>query len=114
MHGDDDHNFVEIENTQKDATCTEDGKEADKKCSICGEVIYGAVIKASGHKWDDGVITKEPTETEDGIKTYTCTECKETKTEKIDKKTDENKNNQEYHCASIRYYPAFCVCKRIY
>ena len=36
------------------------------------------------HKWDEGVVTKEATCTEAGEKTYTCTVCKETKTEKIE------------------------------
>ena len=36
---------------------------------------------ASGHAWDAGVITKEPTDTESGVKTYTCTRCGETKAE---------------------------------
>ena len=36
------------------------------------------------HKWDEGVVTKEATCTEAGKKTYTCTVCKETKTEKIE------------------------------
>lgn len=31
------------------------------------------------HDWDDGVITKQPTETTDGKKTYTCTVCQKTK-----------------------------------
>ena len=35
------------------------------------------------HKWDNGKVTKEPTATEDGVKTYTCTTCEETKTEVI-------------------------------
>ncbi len=35
------------------------------------------------HKWDDGIITTEPTETTDGVKTYTCSECKGTKTEVV-------------------------------
>ena len=33
------------------------------------------------HVWDNGKVTKEPTETETGIKTYTCTRCGETRTE---------------------------------
>ena len=36
------------------------------------------------HKWDEGKVTKEATCTEAGEKTYTCTVCKETKTEKIE------------------------------
>ncbi len=35
------------------------------------------------HKWDDGKITTEPTETTEGVKTYTCSECKGTKTEAV-------------------------------
>ncbi|MFR7869683.1 MAG: leucine-rich repeat protein [Oscillospiraceae bacterium] len=35
------------------------------------------------HVWDNGKVTKEPTETETGIKTFTCTRCGETKTEVI-------------------------------
>ena len=35
------------------------------------------------HVWDNGKVTKEPTETETGIKTFTCTRCGETKTETI-------------------------------
>ena len=36
------------------------------------------------HTWDDGVITTEPTCTEAGVKTFTCTGCGETKTEPVD------------------------------
>lgn len=35
------------------------------------------------HTWDAGVVTKEPTCTEAGVKTYTCTTCGATKTEAI-------------------------------
>ena len=35
------------------------------------------------HVWDNGKVTKEPTETETGVKTFTCTRCGETKTEAI-------------------------------
>lgn len=35
------------------------------------------------HTWDAGVVTKEPTCTEAGVKTYTCTTCSVTKTEGI-------------------------------
>ncbi|MDD7402486.1 MAG: YDG domain-containing protein, partial [bacterium] len=33
--------------------------------------------------WDDGKVTKQPTEKETGVKTYTCTVCGETRTEEI-------------------------------
>ena len=35
------------------------------------------------HKWDDGKVTKEPTCTEKGEKTFTCTECGATKVEEV-------------------------------
>ena len=37
------------------------------------------------HTWDSGKITKEATCKEDGVKTYTCSVCKETKIESIAK-----------------------------
>ena len=43
----------------------------------------GKEIAATGHDWDDGKITKEPTQTATGIKTYTCKTCKKTKEETI-------------------------------
>ena len=38
-------------------------------------------MDALGHAWDNGKVTKEPTETETGVKTFTCTRCGETRTE---------------------------------
>ena len=37
------------------------------------------------HVWDSGKITKKPTYTATGVKTFTCTACKKTKTEKVAK-----------------------------
>lgn len=42
------------------------------------------------HKWDDGEITTEPTETTEGVKTYTCSVCKGTKTEAVPVLPEEN------------------------
>lgn len=41
------------------------------------------------HVWDTGEVTKEATETEDGVRTFTCEHCRETKTEIIPKLSDE-------------------------
>ena len=64
------------------ATCTEDGKQTIT-CKDCGEVITTDVIKATGHAYDDGVVTKKATCTEAGVKTYTCKNCNDKKTESI-------------------------------
>ena len=39
----------------------------------------------ASHTWNDGVVTTNPTETTDGVKTLTCTVCGETKTESVPK-----------------------------
>ena len=48
-------------------------------CSICGGEQTGE------HDWDNGAITKEPSEYEAGVTTYTCQTCGHTRTEPIDK-----------------------------
>ncbi len=45
-------------------------------------VMIRTLIKAQ-HQWDDGVITKEATPTEEGELLYTCAACGKTKTEVI-------------------------------
>lgn len=78
----------------KAASCTEDGNTEYYTCSTCGkyytddsartEIAKDSwVIKATGHSWDSGKVTKEATMKEAGIKTYTCTVCGATKTEEI-------------------------------
>ena len=68
----------------KAATCTLDGYSGDIYCTNCGKLIEaGSVTKAVGHQWDNGVITKAATATQTGIKTYTCTVCKTTRTEVV-------------------------------
>lgn len=69
---------------KKEATCEQNGYTGDTCCTICGTVLEkGEVISALGHNWNQGEITKEATETEEGIKTYTCRTCKKTETEVI-------------------------------
>lgn len=79
------HSETEIRDS-REATCTEKGYTGDTYCKECGTFMHaGETIQATGHKWDNGKVTKEPTETAQGIKQYTCTVCGETKTELIDK-----------------------------
>ena len=62
-------------------TCTAKGYTTHT-CS-CGDSYVDTYVDALGHAWDNGKVTKEPTETETGVKTFTCTRCGETKTEVI-------------------------------
>ena len=62
-------------------TCTAKGYTTHT-CS-CGDSYVDTYTDALGHAWDEGKVTKPATETEDGVKTFTCTRCGETKTETI-------------------------------
>ena len=48
-------------------------------------VAMGDKCALFGHKYDDGVITKQPTKDATGEMTYTCSVCKQTKTEELPK-----------------------------
>lgn len=74
----------EVKDTAVAATCEKDGLTEGSHCSVCGKVLAAQnVVKAIGHSWDEGKITKEATCEENGVKTYTCANCKATKTEDI-------------------------------
>lgn len=63
----------------KAPTCTKSGT-GHTECSICGDVMStGVYVKELGHKWNSGRVTRKPTYTATGVKTYTCTVCKATK-----------------------------------
>ena len=65
-------------------TCTQTGLTEGKHCSVCNTVLTPqTTLPALGHKWNDGVVTREPTCTEDGVNTFTCAQCHNTKTERI-------------------------------
>ncbi len=55
------------------------------KADVLGQALTVDVEVTSTceHKWDEGVITKEPTCTAAGVRTFTCSICKETKEEEI-------------------------------
>ena len=74
----------EVKDAAVAATCEKAGKTEGSHCSVCNKVIKAQKeVPALGHSWDAGKITKEATCTETGVKTYTCTRCKKTKTEEI-------------------------------
>ena len=80
--------------TKKAATCEEPGGTlytaivGKDKSLTNAEVKDEKFVKETnpiGHKWDKGKVTKKATTKQTGIKTYTCTVCKTTKTEVIPK-----------------------------
>lgn len=60
-------------------------------CTVCGqEFTDGSVTPDNSctschweHVWDDGVVIREPTVSQKGVKRFTCTICNTTKTEDI-------------------------------
>ena len=69
--------------------------------------------KTCQHVWDNGKVTKEPTETETGVKTFTCTRCGETKTETIPKLTHEHSYKAVVTaptCTEKGYTTHTCAC----
>lgn len=78
----------------KAATCMENGNSEYWYCSKCetyfadenGETIIPEnswILPATGHKWDEGKITTAPTAMNKGVKTFTCLNCGETRTESL-------------------------------
>ena len=65
-------------------TCTQTGLTEGTHCSVCQTVLVEqTTVPALEHQWNDGVVTREPTCTESGVKTFTCSQCHNTKTEPI-------------------------------
>ncbi len=56
---------------------------ASVRIELGNAVEAAAQTQPHEHTWDAGVVTTDPSCTEDGVKTYTCTECGETYTEAV-------------------------------
>ena len=84
----------DAENHWRPATCShKDEKESIEK-----------------HIWNEGVVTTEPTETTEGVKTYTCSKCGRTKTApigKLDHVHTFDTTRWEYDSAN-HWHPATC------
>ena len=52
-----DHEYADVEGSAKTPTCTEDGKEADQQCGVCGHIDEGSKLPATGHSgpYVDGI-----------------------------------------------------------
>ncbi len=77
-------------------------KTSHKKVCECEDIQY------EEHKFDDGQITEKPSHMSVGTKTFTCTECGETKTETLDKLSEHDYN--EYEQISKEQHKAICPC----
>ena len=62
-------------------TITATYKKSKVSCKVTVSEIENEC--ASGHAYNNGTITKQPTCTEGGVKTYTCTRCGKTKSETV-------------------------------
>ena len=97
-------NFGEVDATnhvhttvknRKEATCTQTGYAGDTCCTDCDKLLStGKELAALGHDYK-ATVTKQPTTTEEGIMTYTCTKCGHSYTQPIAKikSDDSNKDN---------------------
>ena len=69
-------------------------------------ILYAKWSDSHTHSWDSGVVTKQPTCTEAGTKTYTCTSCGKTKTTEIaatGHQHTEIRNKKEATCKAEGY-----------
>ena len=92
-------------------TCTTKGYTTHT-CA-CGNSYVDTYTDALGHAWDNGKVTKQPTEAETGVKTFTCTRCGETKTEIIPKLTHEHSYKAVVTaptCTEKGYTTHTCAC----
>ena len=102
---------------RREATCTQTGYTGDTYCTDCDKLLStGKELAALGHDYK-ATVTKKPTTTEEGIRTYTCTRCNSSYTESIAKLPEEKHTHnytgsitKEATCteAGVRTYTCSC------
>ena len=102
---------------RKEATCTQTGYAGDTYCTDCDKLLStGKELAALGHDYKV-TVTKQPTTTEEGVRTYTCTRCNSSYTESIAKLPEEQHTHnytgsitKEATCteAGVRTYTCSC------
>ena len=102
---------------RKEATCTQTGYAGDTYCTDCDKLLgTGKELAALGHDYK-ATVTKQPTTTEEGVRTYTCTRCSSSYTESIAKLPEEQHTHnytgsitKEATCteAGVRTYTCSC------
>ena len=70
---------------RQEPNCGKDGY-IEYTCMVgkCGATFRHTLPATGQHTWNEGVVTKEPTCTELGVRTFTCTVCHNTRTEDIE------------------------------
>ena len=102
---------------RREATCTQTGYTGDTYCKDCDKLLStGKELAALGHDYK-ATVTKQPTTTEEGVRTYTCTRCNSSYTESIAKLPEEQHTHnytgsitKEATCteAGVRTYTCSC------
>ena len=75
------HKMVEKDGTAVEATCSTQGKHADKECSVCHEVETGAAIECTPHDLITNIT--DATCTHAGEEITTCAHCDYRETKEI-------------------------------
>ena len=73
-----------------------------KQICPCGQVRYAS------HNWNGGVITTSATHTTTGVKTFTCTDCRETYTETVAKTETHSYGPIQWH--NTTQHKRVCAC----
>ena len=124
-----------VPHAAQQVTCTEIGWDAYETCSRCDYSTYVEIpatghshgewqkhnaeqhkrvcactnVEYADHDWDDGVITTPATHLEIGTKTYTCSDCGETKTEDVPKTTAHEYGKWQKHNATQHKRECACI-----
>ena len=69
--------------TKKHSFATEWSKDEECHFHVCQDEGCTIVTDKTPHTWDEGKITTPATESAEGVKTFTCTACGQTKTESV-------------------------------
>ena len=99
-----DDNYVDVLEHNYSSSWTHD---VEKHWHACIDTGYETLKADEGsHTWNAGEITTEPTETQPGVRTYTCTVCGRTKTEVVPPTTHHysaawsNNSTQHWHACT--------------
>lgn len=86
---------AEVKSASVTVTCKHSyDNSCDATCNFCGET------RKITHTWDSGKVTKDPTCTDKGTKTFTCTVCGETKKEDVKATGHKYSNDCDASCNS--------------